>query len=166
MDSLYVVEECLSNEHQIRAFHTSSLNTVRIVTVRGKKNKIYTLGSFIRFGTKGHIVDNGGNDEILAEIDIETGEIITAAYDKFGTTYENHPDTWLPIRGFIIPKFDQLIDTCKAAHMSEPCISIVGWDVVLTDKDQIENIEGNHRPDAYGLQVPQKKAIKPNLCRC
>lgn len=159
----FLIEECIYNEPQTKCFHPNSLNTVRIVTVKSKNGDVNVLGSFIRFGTGGHVVDNGGNDGILAQVDVVSGLIVTDAFDKTGNSYSHHPDSGLEIKGFKIPGFNKMVETCTKAHLVEPKVSIVGWDVVLRDNGLLEIIEGNHRPDAYGLQMPLKKGYRTRL---
>lgn len=159
----YILEELIRNEDSIAQFHPQSLNTIRIVTVRGKSGKINILGAFIRFGTGGNVVDNGGNDGILAQINCEKGEIMTEAFDKKGISYSKHPDTGIQFIGFKIPHFQEMIDISKAAAEIVPSVPITGWDIVLRNDGIIDIIEGNHRPDAYGLQTPLKQGYRTKL---
>lgn len=160
----YILEQCIRNEASIAAFHPSSLNTVRVVTVRGKSGKIWILGSFIRFGTGGNIVDNGGKNGILSQIDLTTGEIFTDAVDKDGRSFATHPDSGITFKGFRILKFKEMLEVCvKAARTAPPSVPIIGWDVVIRDDGIIDIIEGNQRPDAYGLQTPVKIGYKDKL---
>lgn len=157
-----LLEECISNESTLQKYHSESLNTVRIVTVKGN-TKISILGAFVRFGTGKNCVDNGGTEGILALIDPLSGKVITDAFDKNGKSYSKHPDSGLYFIGLQIPKWEQLISTCKSAAQVVSGIKVIGWDIVVTDKNTIEIIEGNHRPDAYGLQTPLKKGYKSYL---
>ena len=162
-DRPFVLEECVSNSGETAKFHPESLNTVRVVTVLGKSGKVSILGSFIRFGTGGNYVDNGGKDGILAEIDVDSGMVITNAFDKHRNEFDRHPDSGLLFKGFKIPEFDSIIGVCSAAAKEIPEVPIVGWDVAITKEYGIEIIEGNNRPDAYGLQSPRLKGYKSRL---
>lgn len=146
----------------MKDFHPSSLNTIRIVTVY-TSHGIEILGSFIRFGTGGNIVDNGGKDGILAMVNPETGVVMTDGYNKIGKIFIKHPDTHKEIKGFGIPRYREMIELCKQAASEDSRIKIIGWDITLRENDSIEIIEGNHRPDAYGLQMPIKKGYKTRL---
>ncbi len=159
----YVVEECISNYESIKQFHPSSLNTVRIVTVLNSKDEVNVLGSFIRFGTGGNVVDNGGSDGILAMIDIDSGKIFTDAYNKKGIAFKVHPDTGIKFSGFTIPRFQEMIEVCKLGAKRVPQARILGWDIVLRDDNEIDVVEANAMPDAYGLQMPVKKGYRSTL---
>lgn len=143
-----LIEECIENIDSVKAFHPASLNTIRIITVRNGRGDITTLDSFIRFGTGGNVVDNGGRGGILAGIDIPSGSICTDGIDKRGNKYVNHPDTNLRFKGTVLERFDEMVQTCKDAHKLEKNAKVIGWDILVRDNGIIEIIEGNHRPDA------------------
>lgn len=147
-DNNILLEECVSNESKLLNYHPQSLNTVRIVTVKGK-HQISILGAFVRFGTGNNCVDNGGTDGILALINHESGMVITDAFDKHGNSFSVHPDSHIPFKGLLIPMWNKMISVCKSAQELIPEAKVIGWDVVVTNNHEIEIIEGNHRPDAY-----------------
>lgn len=157
-----LIEECIENEPLVKAFHPSSLNTVRIVTVKTHSG-VEILGSFIRFGRSNNIVDNGGQNGLLAMVDCTTGTIMTDAFDKMGNSFQRHPDSNIPFIGFKIPGFKDMITVVTKAALINPQVKVIGWDVVKKSNGEIDIVEGNHRPDAYGLQMPIDKGYKTKL---
>lgn len=155
----YLVEQFIHNENSLASFHPNSLNTIRITTL---KNGVI-LGTFIRFGNNGNIVDNAHAGGIFATINPETGIIETSGIDTDGNQYENHPFSGLQIKGFHIPRWYELIEKVREMHLSIPQAPIVGWDICIDSNNNIEVIEGNHMPDFDVLQSPQKTGIRKRL---
>lgn len=154
-----LIEECISNEHSIAQFHKNSLNTIRLTTVSDGG----VLGTFLRVGRHGNIVDNAHAGGIFAQINPNTGEIESDGIDTDGHRYVVHPDTGVPFRGFRIPRWEELVETCLQAHRQIPDAPIVGWDICIDSNNNIEIIEGNHLPDVDVLQSPLKIGIKAKV---
>ena len=154
-----LLEECISNEQSIAKFHRNSLNTIRLTTVSGGG----VLGTFLRVGRHGSIVDNAHAGGIFAQINPDTGVIESDGIDTDGHRYSVHPDTGAKFKGFQIPRWDELVETCRKAHDQTPDAPVVGWDVCIDSNDNIEIIEGNHLPDVDVLQSPLKIGIRAKV---
>lgn len=158
-----LLEECIQACDEIAAFHPSSLNTIRVVTI-SSQDKCKVFGALFRMGAHGSVIDNTHAGGVYAPINIETGTIDIEAIDAQNRHYANHPDTDKPIKGFKIPCWEQIIETCKAATQTIPNIHFAGWDLCVTKDGQIEIIEGNHAPDFDGgMQAPLKIGVKKKL---
>lgn len=155
----FLIEECISNESKIAQFHPYSLNTIRITSVVGGG----VLGAFIRFGRHGSVVDNAHAGGIFAQIDPETGVIVSNGINTDGNEYEIHPDTHVKIKGFEVPRWIDMLNVCISAHKLVPMMPVVGWDVCINVNNEIEIIEGNHMPDVDVLQSPLKVGIRSKL---
>lgn len=154
-----LLEACLSNERTIAQFHPNSLNTIRLTTVSGGG----ILGTFIRVGRHGSIVDNAHAGGIFAQINPDAGVIESDGIDTDGHRYSVHPDTGVKFKGFQIPRWDELVATCRKAHDQMQDAPVVGWDVCIDSNDNIEIIEGNHLPDVDVLQSPLKIGIRAKV---
>lgn len=158
-----LLEERIQACDEIAEFHPSSLNTIRVVTISGA-DKCVVLGALLRMGAHGSIIDNTHAGGVYAPITVETGTIDVDAIDSKNYRYANHPDTGKPIKGFKIPYWNQIIDTCKKASQTIPNIHFAGWDICVTKSGQIEIIEGNHAPDFDGgMQAPLKVGVKKKV---
>ncbi len=154
-----LVEECIQGYEELQAFHPQSLNTIRVVTVfDGSTPRVF--GSFFRMGRGEAVVDNAHAGGLYAHIDIDKGVIDTDAYNTDGEIFTRHPDTDLPIKGFQIPKWDLIKVTCIAAH-SQCDNFMVGWDVTVNAKGEVDFIEGNHAPDMDLMQGANKQGLLP-----
>ena len=160
-----LVEECMRNCDEVRAFHPASLNTLRVVTVAyGGKAQI--VAAVIRMGRGGSVIDNAMAGGFYANVDIETGIINTDGI-KSGITSEGysitvHPDSGIHIKGFQLPRWPDLVEFVLSAARQSKSI-LTGWDVVLTDKGNFEFVEANSRPDPVLIQAPLQRGMRTRL---
>ena len=151
-----IIEEIQVNFSTIKEFNKSSLNTVRVYTLLAADNEPIIISTAIRFGRKGSVVDNVGSGGIVALIDIDTGKIISSGRDRKHILYEKHPDSLKILKGFQIPKWEEVIKITKKTARLVPQIRLVGWDIAIKADLTIELIEGNHDPDFHVIQEPDQ----------
>lgn len=153
----WIIEELIQQDPFISAFNSSSVNTVRFPSFK-HGNKIVQKFPCIRFGRQGSIVDNAGQGGVFASIDIETGTIITNGFDELGHEYECHPDSKIRFNGFAIPRWNELLEEAKQAHMSLSEKQVyVAFDFALSAKGWVI-VEAN-----WGDFVLQQTALKRGL---
>ncbi len=147
-----LVEECIVQHKGVSALYPYAVNTYRIVTVlsEGKANVVY---AFIRIGNGGRFVDNINAGGMAAPVDVDTGVIQYAGFDKDSVYYDVHPMTGCPIVGYELPYWKEAVQMClEAAHVI-PKLGYIGWDVAVgTDGPQL--VEGNQFPGHDILQMP------------
>jgi hypothetical protein len=157
----YLLEQCIENCEELKALHPQSLNTLRVVTVSGK-DKACLFSGVLRAGVGDSVVDNSHAGGLSAQVNVESGIVETDGADSKGNRYEYHPDSGIKIKGFVIPKWEEIVKTCcEAAKRSK--IPVVGWDVVVNSDGVIELIEGNHRPDMDVMQIRYKAGVKKRI---
>ena len=156
-DGPYVIEELIQQDSRLSEFNSSSLNTLRIPSFRhGDMVKLWY--PFLRFGRNGSVIDNATSGGVFALVDLNSGELISDAYDKSGHVYEQHPDSKKKFKGYKIPEWDQLFEVVKAAHLSLSEKDVyVAFDVALSTKGWVI-IEGN-----WGDIMCQQIALKRGL---
>ena len=164
-NNLNLIEEQIVNCDEVRALNNSSLNTLRIVTVK-KNDNIELLFAGIRIGGKNAKIDNISQGGRVARINISTGKIDSLFYSKKSSngSYETGADELNAI-GFQIPHYDKVIDIVKNAAMLVPEIRIVAWDVAITPTD-IELVEGNESFGSVIMQLfynSRETGLKPRL---
>jgi hypothetical protein len=135
----WIIEELIQQDPSISSFNSSSVNTVRFPSFK-HGNKIVQKYPCIRFGRQGSVVDNAGQGGVFASIDIETGTIITNGFDELGHEYECHPDSKNRFKGFVVPRWNELLEEAKQAHLSlsekqiyvafDFALSVNGWVIV------------------------------------
>ena len=159
------LEQVIVQHPAVAAIYPGSINTVRMVTIRGKSGKVYLVTAMFRIGN-GKFVDNFNSGGMVAPMDPETGTVIDRALDKQKNLYENHPATGTPIKGFVFPDWDKARALVEQAAQVVPEVGYVGWDVCFTPEGPCL-VEGNQFPghDIYQLPVhtPDKIGIMPRF---
>ena len=150
-----IVEEVIKQIYVMSEFHPESVNTIRVTSLISD-NDVRIIAAAFRIGNKGNHIDNFHADGIAAAIDVESGVVSTAAVDRYNNKYNEHPITKKRIKGFQIPMWKEIIDTViNAAHIL-PSVRYVGWDIVITEDKRVCFIEGNGRPGADLIQMPDQ----------
>ena len=153
-----LLEECIKGAAELQSFHSQSLNTIRVVTVKGR-----VFGAFFRMGKGNSVIDNAHAGGIFAQINVDSGIIESEGIDADGGYYVEHPDTHKQIKGFVIPHWEEIKAVCIDASRIVPENPITGWDVVINQAGDIEFVEGNHGPDFDVMQSPLKIGVKEIL---
>lgn len=154
----YVIEELIEQDDSLSEFCNSSCNTVRMPSFR-HGNTVRMSWPNMRFGRNGSVVDNAASGGVFALVDINTGELLMDAHDEHGHVYEYHPDSKKKFKGYKIPKWNQLLDVVRQAHMalSEEDVYI-GFDVALSKNGWVI-VEGNWG-DLVCQQIGMKRGLR------
>lgn len=137
-----VIEELIRQHPEMERLHPSSLNTVRIPTVKRPNGEVVVFHPFLRAGTGTSIVDNAGSGGIIIPVDAATGITSQSGMTEHGVYYLQHPDTGLTIPGFQIPEWEQALRFVTELAGVVDGIGHVGWDCALTENGWVM-VEGN-----------------------
>lgn len=157
----YLCEETLTQCKEMAEFNNTSINTLRIVTIRKADGEVKIMGGLIRVGRKGRIADNFHHMGIAAFLDPLTGIISTTGIDKNNVRHVIHPDTGKKIVGFQIPVWNDVVDTVTKAANVVPDVRYIGWDVVITQDYRVALVEGNPGADPDAEQITTKEGRWP-----
>ncbi len=149
----FIVEELVVQSLETAQFHPSSLNTIRVATVRFDEGA-EVIAAFFRTGRGGSVVDNAGAGGLFGTIDVKTG-VIDAVGDEFGRLYEEHPESKIKMIGFTIPRWNEAVELAKELATVLPDNRYTGWDLALTENGWVM-IEGNARGQ-FVWQIPRQK---------
>ncbi|SEP83453.1 sugar-transfer associated ATP-grasp domain-containing protein [Butyrivibrio sp. TB] len=153
-----ILEECVSNIEELKEYHPSSLNTIRVVTIsNGRQSKIF--GAFFRTGNNNSVFDNADAGGVFAEIDVDTGKMVSDGITVMGEEVKTHPASGKSFKGFIIPKWDEVIEFSHKLALHNKNMTIVAWDIAITPKG-CELIECNSVPSIYPHQTPLHKGLR------
>jgi len=160
-----ICEECIIQHPAIAAFNSSSVNTVRVLTIVdgiGETKKCHPVYAGFRMG-RGALVDNFHAGGIIASVDPATGITITDAIDLDGNHYPVHPVSGLPTQGFQLPNWNKVLEITEKAALKLAVkidengkatgAGMVGWDVAIT-ADGACLVEGNSEPSHTIIQLP------------
>ncbi|MBO7616784.1 MAG: hypothetical protein J6T22_06220 [Bacteroidales bacterium] len=157
-----LIEERLRACKEMEEFHPQSLNTIRVFTI-SNGSRCELVAAVFRMGVADHVVDNGAAGGILASIDLNTGVVASEGRDEGGHSYLLHPDSGKCIKGFAIPHWDIVVNTCKELAKSMEEIVFAGWDIGVLSNGNVELIEVNSYPSITVLQTAAKMGLKPRL---
>lgn len=143
-----LVEEAIQQHPDVAALHPQSLNTLRLVTMRGIDGRSRYIAGMQRMGMGEMFLDNLSRGGLAVGIDLD------GALRKWGYTEDPrkkgvslHPDTGVIFGGRRIPFWREAVDLACRAHEGFPCIHSVGWDVAVTSEGPVL-IEANC---SYGM---------------
>lgn len=149
-----LVEESIVQHGEMSRLYPLSVNTLRIVTLRGRDEKSHVVYAFIRLGNHGNVVDNLNAGGLACPIDIESGTVSNVGFDKAFNYYDEHPYTGEKLCGFKIPLWEDAIKLVLNAAERIPTLGYVGWDVAVKE-DSVVLIEANQCPGHDLLQMPR-----------
>lgn len=162
----YVIEEVIKQHADVNKIYPSSINTVRVVTLLNKEDKVAIPFVYWRIGAGGRFVDNFNSEGMVAPVDEKIGVVADRAIDKKKNLYAVHPDTGAQIKGFKFPFWEDILALCRAAAHIVPEVGYVGWDVAMTPDGPLL-VEANQYPghDIYQLpeHTPDKIGVYPKL---
>lgn len=158
-----IIEEYITQQDAVAAFCPTSVNTLRITTLYND-GECHFLYSVFRMG-QGAVVDNFHAGGIAASVDPATGIVLTDAADLSANTFPVHPTSGLSIKGFRIPHWDQILDTCRKIAPIVKDVHLIGWDFAITP-DGVDLIEGNPGASYVVAQIPNvsiRKGLRSSM---
>jgi len=148
---IHVLEDRIQQSRELCAFNETSVNTVRVITVKTKKGVVVPY-CILRMGRRGSFIDNSGNGGVIACIDYATGKLKTDGYDEKGNVYLAHPDTGTIFNGAQLPEWDELQTLSEKLAMKTEKINMIGWDFAHTAEGWVM-VEGNDSPHIIAQQM-------------
>lgn len=157
-DGKHVIEELVVQNEVMAAWNSSSVNTVRIISVLTRHGVKIPFG-IIRVGNPGSFVDNVHFGGMCASIDTKTGILKTDGADNLGNIFQVHAHSGIKVKGFQLPAWQELLSLIDEAAQVVPTIPVIGWDFAYTDKGWVM-IEGNAMSQIAGPQITGGKGIR------
>ncbi|PID29642.1 MAG: hypothetical protein CR982_02335 [Candidatus Cloacimonadota bacterium] len=143
IDDAYVFQFEFKQAKEMANFHPSSLNTVRVTSLR-LKDKIIVCSCFFRLGKNNSRIDNASARGIYCGVSKE-GVITEKAYDNFCNIYDKHPTSNVEFKDFKIPNFEKIKDLVINKHINLQNFNIVSWDITLGEDLEPKIVEINLR---------------------
>ena len=164
-----VVEAFIKQHPEMCKLSPTSVNSLRFVTFSSNTTPVTPDGkmvdiaySIVRFGREGAIVDNLHSGGMVANVDLETGCLMTDGADRNGDLWITHPDTGVTIKGFKVPYFEEARAMVMDAITTRKVEGYIGWDIAISENGPML-LEVNDRPGSDGLQTApaqEKKGMK------
>lgn len=141
-----VVQEPIRQHSNLASLNSSSVNTIRLLSLLKRDGSVKIYSSVLRMGRKGSKVDNASQGGITCGIK-EDGRLKNIGYTRFGECIECHPDSKVRFEDVEIPNFSKVKDLIYKAHQYVPDFRLVSWDVSIDHEGEPVLIEIN---PAYG----------------
>ncbi|MCC5908442.1 MAG: hypothetical protein JJU13_19650 [Balneolaceae bacterium] len=152
-----IVQYRVKQHSSLDEVHASSLNTVRIYTIR-LQNKIHNLSSVMKFGGNGDTADNTNNGYLRGVN--EDGSLRAIIYDRKLSPVERHGTTGFDFQKLKnIPAFEEALLLCKKSHEKILHLDFAGWDVAITKEGKPLIIEVNSNPTVEVFQLINQRPM-------
>lgn len=151
----FILEEVIFQDKSLAEFNPSSVNTIRVVTIRDK-DVVHIMDAILRMGNGEKSTDNFHQHGLAMKMDIDNGEVVSLAIDKSNNKYEYHPVTNKKLLGYKVPYWDKVKDTVIKASKVSKDVRYVGWDIAILESGEVSIIEGNCSSDPDITQMPKQ----------
>jgi glutathione synthase/RimK-type ligase-like ATP-grasp enzyme len=141
----WFLEEFIEQTGPLHDMNPSSVNTVRVITVRRRDGAVEPLNAYLRVGRSGAAVDNLSSGGRHYVVDLETG--------RFGAGSDGNGNCLMRPAGPgdkgefpRIPRWEEVLEFCRSAHRHAPeGLGYAGWDVCVSE-DGLRLVEANATP--------------------
>lgn len=117
----------------------NSLNTILVVMLLGQIVLAY--------------IEVGGDDKLIAPIDIETGVITHPLCDKKKNIYKKHPTSEIEVEGIKIPNWDKVLKLSEQAVLEAAAIGYVSFEIAI-EENKCYLINGSVCPNYHYFGLP------------
>jgi hypothetical protein len=126
----WIVQQPVIQHEALVQLHSSSVNTIRVVTLRTGAG-VSAISSFIRIGAGKSRVAN-----VSASKGIAVGILPDGSLKDYGCNHKlqrctQHPDHNYPLEQMVIPSFGAVQATCVELHHTIPELDLISWDMTV-----------------------------------
>ncbi|MFC7050431.1 sugar-transfer associated ATP-grasp domain-containing protein [Emcibacter nanhaiensis] len=151
----WLIEDYLVQHPELSRLNASSVNTLRMHVFQDEKGEIHILGTRLRVGAAGSLVDNNELGGISCNVNIETGIVELAYhYSPIMNTLSHHPDSKEQVVGYKVPFWEEAKELGANALSHMPKTRFLGLDIAITEEGPVM-IEMNIEPSMNGLSTAE-----------
>lgn len=136
-----VIQKSIKQHSALGSLNSSSVNTMRILTVL-RKGQVKVYSSLLRIGGGKGRVDNFCSGGVSVGI-ADDGKLKAYGYYANGDRITTHPATGVAFDGYQLPSFEAAKELVKKAHYYVPDFKMVSWDVAICEDGSPILIETN-----------------------
>lgn len=148
-----IVQEAIRQDYRMAAFSSSSVNTIRVVTMLTKHDSVIILCALMRCGIGESYVDNISAGGLGVGIHLKSGALMEYGYDYKLNTYLSHPTSNTVFAGFIVPEWPKITTLAIKVQESFPFTRMLGMDIALQENGTPILVEVNESPDLLGMEM-------------
>ncbi|MCR6094939.1 CapA family protein [Salipaludibacillus agaradhaerens] len=154
----FVVQEIIEQHPVMAEPHPSSVNSLRMVTLRWKGDIHYLL-TFARFGAGGSVKDNAGAGGVCCGIE-DNGEFMDIAIDENANKYTKHPTTGYSFEKYAkIPNFSEFKEFVINLHKDILHHDYISWDIAVGKDAKPIFIEANFSGATWIYQLASQRSV-------
>ena len=142
MSKNFVVQRAIIQDKWFEAISPGSVSPLRVTTGLPAGGSPRFCASLLRLGRKGSKFVFSSESLKIPVINSE-GTIGKYAFNNDWIRYDRHPDTEVRFEGMKIPNFSKAVSFCEELHKKIPQFTIIGWDIAINEKGEIELMEWN-----------------------
>lgn len=168
-----LIEEFVVQHPSLSKFNKSSVNTIRIYSVKTAKRLIVNVikkgvwqydntiiySASIRVGGAEAEVDNFHAGGVAYPIDVESGVIKSFGKNILGEKFSVHPSSGIKMIGCEIPKWTELLQYIYDLNQIVDSARLIAWDIAVTEEG-FDLIEANYEGDPGVMQSPSETGFK------
>lgn len=143
----FLFQQAAEQHPDVSRMAGATLGSVRVVTIAGEDGP-QTLYTVWKLPAPTAMSDNAWQDgSIIAQVDHQTGRVLKArrGTDLAIEVIANHPVSGLPLPGFDLPSWQDVIRTAERAHGLFPYTGVLGWDIGISAEGPVI-LEANDNP--------------------
>ncbi len=167
-EPIVICQEPVSQHEALARLNPTSVNTIRIITVRSPSGEIVLpFEPLLRVGASDAAVDNWASGGLVVRIDggrLDAHGYYKATLPKERYCVTRHPVSDVIFAGYEIPYYHEAVDLVKRAHVFLGDLFIIGWDVAITPTGPIL-IEGNDDPELTLHQIVCRRGLRSELLK-
>lgn len=145
-----IVQEILTQDARMAAFSSSSVNTLRVVTMLTPQDKVIIVNSVFRSGVGNAFIDNWSAGGVAVGVDCSKGWLKKYAYDKKSNRYATHPTSGVVFEHHPVPGWDRICAVAAAIQKAFSFYRLLGLDMAIDHCGEPVLIEANGAPDLAG----------------
>jgi hypothetical protein len=137
-----IVQKALVQSSELSVMNSSSINTIRLMTLLNLDGSVKLCSASLRMGIDGARVDNASSGGVVAGIN-EKGHLKEYAYNLNGERLKIHPTSNIKFENFKIPNFDKCKEAVFKLAPNYPYFRLISWDIALNQDNEPILIEAN-----------------------
>ena len=142
-----IVQDFVAQHPGLAVFSSSSVNTLRVVTMVTPQDDIILVNATFRTGVGHAVVDNWSAGGVAAGVDCESGRLKKHGYDKKANRYVAHPTSGIVFEDYPIPEWERVRAAAVAIQEAFSFYRMLGLDIALDPDGEPVLIEINYGPD-------------------
>jgi hypothetical protein len=155
-----IVQKVMRQDSRMSMFSSSSVNTVRMLTMLTRDDDFMIVNASFRSGVGSAFVDNWSAGGLSVGVDCARGVLKQYAYDKKSRRHTTHPTTGVVFEDYPVPEWDRICRMAETIQRAFFFYRSLGLDIAVDQDRGPVLIEANAAPDIAGLEQKAGPLLK------